>query len=176
MELLDFTDTPTTGDEALDPHTMRGLEHAAAGDWHAAAQAFEMAVDTAERERIADVSRDHDAHEARLAVALTNLGQARAHQGSLDVATALLRRGLAVRERMAATGAAGPLIVARTLVDLAAVVGAGGETDEARDILVRAEALAGTTGGPLQHAILDGLAMLGAPAAATADLPLLSFD
>jgi tetratricopeptide (TPR) repeat protein len=176
MELLDITDAPATAaaDEALDPYTARGLEHAAAGDWHAAAQAFEMAVDVAERERIADVSRDHDAHEARLAAALTNLGQARAHQGSLDVAVALLRRGVAVRERMHATGAAGSLVVARALVDLGAVLGAAGETAEARDVLRRAQTLAAGARSALVAAIGDGIALLADPDAT--DLPLLSFD
>lgn len=164
MELLDFSseaaDAATA--PALDPHTSQGLAHAAAGDWHAAALAFEAAVDAAERERIADVSRDHDAHEARLAAALTNLGQARAHQGALESAVALLRRAVAVRERMGAARTVGPLVMARALVDLAAVLGAAGASDEARTALTRARDLTAGVGGPLAEAIADGLAQLDA--------------
>lgn len=163
MDLLDYSldSTCAATEPALDLYTRHGLAHAAAGDWHAAAQAFESAVDAAERERIADVSRDHDAHEARLAAALTNLGQARAHQGALESAVALLRRAVAVRERMSTAKSAGALVVARALVDLAAVLGASGAADEAHATLLRAQALAAGSGSALEGAIADGLAQLG---------------
>ena len=160
---LDLLDTASDRAPApLDPHTAAGLAHAARGDWHAAAIEFVAALWDAES--LGD--------DARLAVALTNLGQARAYLGALDEASTLLTRSVAARERLVAASAAPGDTLARGLVDLAAVQGAAGDRDAARQALQRAAAHAT---GPLATAIADGLAQLGGRAsqAAPAELPWL---
>lgn len=156
---VDFALLPPTSDRTsapLDPSTADGLAHAERGDWHAAATAFDAAL-----ARV-DVARDAD--DARLAAALTNLGQARAYLGALDDASALLERSVAVRERLVAAGSADGAVVARGLVDLAAVHAAAGRRDDAVAALQRAHGSLGTPVGGLAEAVAGGLALLGADA------------
>jgi tetratricopeptide (TPR) repeat protein len=139
-----------------------GLRHAARGDWHAAASAFDAALAAIDVPGASGRERD-----ARLAAAVTNLGHARAYLGALDEAATLLARSVAIRERLVADGAAGPLVAARGLTDLAAVRAAAGDADGAREALTRATPL--TDGDEaITRVVAEGLALLGGEPAPSA--------
>lgn len=131
----------------LDIETERGLGLATRGDWHAAEEAFAAALAAAER----------GGDEVALAVALTNLGHARAYLGALTEAAELLARSAAVRRSLAARGEVGAAVAARGYTDLAAVQAAAGVA--ARDALLQARDLAGDD-TIWRRQIEDGLALL----------------
>ena len=143
--------------ELLTLDSQEGLSLAARGDWHAAAAVFEAALDAAER----DQSASRAERNARLAAALTNLGQARAYLGALDEAATLLARSAAVREALVSAGRAGVAVAVRGHVDLAAVYGAAGDVAVARETLRHARTLLGGADGALAERVDEGLALLG---------------
>jgi tetratricopeptide (TPR) repeat protein len=145
----------------LDPvdslDTADGLALAARGDWHAAATVFEAALDAAEH----DQASSRAERNARLAAALTNLGQARAYLGALDEAAALLARSAALREALVSAGRAGVAVAVRGHMDLAAVYGASGDVAVARESLRHARTLLGDADPALARQLDEGLTLLG---------------
>jgi len=148
LPLIDLTSDRTGA--SLDPQSAEGLTLAARGDWHAAAESFAVELTAAE------LAGD----DVRLAVALTNLGQARAHLGAMDDAAALLARSVEARMRLVAAGEAGPSVAMRGLVDVAAVRAAAYDPGAARDALHRARALSDGSDAALMYVVAQGIALL----------------
>lgn len=111
-----------------------GLALAKEGRWSDASRAFEDALAQldAENENDGITPVAHDDARARL---LLNIGQSYFHTGALTDARRFAERSCAIRVSLYGEDA---LIVARTRGDLAVILGASGQQDEAMSLLERA--------------------------------------
>lgn len=102
-----------------------------------------------------------DDAEAAAAVAATESGYAYAARGAWTAALAALEHSAAVRDALAAGGAAGPAVAARGWCDVATVRLAAGDRAGAREALVRAR-LARGSAHELPHPLATAFAELDA--------------